>query len=293
MIQLALVGLIAAPSTQVDAFPDARAMLENPVVADPDEPRFSYGATGGRHRSSFGGRLGLVGFRVRDHRVAVSLAPLFELANVGAAPVSWQTFRANVGLDVSWRPPLAQNRGLVLHMGFFHESDHVADIATYSAMFLADPRNSFDNGNFSSFEYVKARFDFSQHWRVDHVPALALLVSPGIRVFTPNLNRADTRGDLAALQNEVRLELGWRPHLSTWIAAYGEVGFRSLDDGSRYRDPHHGPAWTRRILLGLTTHGAGPSLFVFQAGYDNSTGRGVDFMRTWGHALSLEVAIHR
>lgn len=260
------------------------------MVADPDEPRFSYGAHGPRFRSSFGGRIGLVGFEPRHHRVVVSLAPLLELTNISSEPISWQTFRANVGLDVSWRPPLRVGRGLILHAGYFHESDHVADTEAYRTEFLA-PFARFDNGNFSSFEYVKLRVDAWQQWGRRIVPTL--LASPGLRVFTPNINSHDTRGDIVALQGELRFDVAWRPRLSTWVAAYGEWGLRTFDDADRYRNASTGPALTRRALLGVTARGRSPTRFVVQLGYDNSNGRGVDFMRRWGHAFTFEVGIHR
>lgn len=293
MVCLALLVLFAAPSGDVEAFPDARATLEGPVVADPDEPRFSYGTIGARSRSSFGGRLGLVGFEPGEHQVVLSLAPFLELTNISGQPISWQSFRANVGLDVSWRPPLAESRGLVVHTGYFHESDHVADTEVYEATFLEARTEPFDNGNFSSFEYIKVRADFWQRWRYAAPPVLTLIASPGLRLFTPNINTNDTRGDVAALQGEVRFDVAWRPQISTWVAAYGELGLRHFNDAASYQQVHSGPAVTRRVLLGLTAQHRSPARFVFQVGYDNSNGRGVDFMRGWGHAFTVELGFYR
>lgn len=289
VVLLGWLALNVGPETE--ALPDARPLLD--VVADPDEPRFSYGTIGPRSRSTFGSHLGLVGFRTQEHRIILALSPLLELSNISGQPISWQSFRANVGLNVLWSPPLAHRRRLVVHTGFFHESDHVADLETYRESFLADPVAPLDNGNFSSFEYLKVRGDFSQGWLVARGLPLTLVVSPGLRVFTPNFNRGDSRGDVLAVQNEIRFDVAWLPQVSTWVAAYGEIGLRNFEQTDLYRAAHSGPPVSRRLLLGVTARHRGPARFVFQIGYDNSNGRGVDFMRRWGHAVTAEIAIYR
>lgn len=109
-------------------------------------------------------------------RLGLAMDGFVELRNFTRdQPVPWQSFRANVGFEILVGSPslsrtLLPARGsLQLGVGWFHESDHVAALEAYEIDFLTPARvgslqvtPALDNGNFSSFEYVKLRAIYRQ-----------------------------------------------------------------------------------------------------------------------------------
>ena len=299
-----LLALCVAGEADHVALPDLRPFLGKQPSLDPDEPRFEYAHHQLRWHAMAGSELGLWGIDHPRLRYALALSGFIELVNISPAPVPWHTFRANVGFDTFWRPrgPRPSESDVVIAFGWHHESDHVASQSGFRGQFLA-PGGDVNTGNFSAFEYFKLRADWVQGFAWAGAPALRTIVAPGIRVFTPSINDGDLRAPTVGLQSELRLDVRVARQTTVWFGAFGEwvhnrfVASRHgviSDPGER--DPITGPRpfLTRSLRVGATlTNRSRTMQFVPQVGYEHSNGRGVDFMRRWGHAVVMAVTIYR
>src|SRR5262249_22961407 len=129
--------------------------------ADPDQPSLRYGLYGLRWKAMAGEGVVLVGGVSEALRIGLCLDGFIELVNFDTGfPVRWQSFRANIGLEILAESPrlssaiLPRGGQLQLALGWFHESDHVADLNSYTAEYLSPSpltgSAGFDNGDFSS-----------------------------------------------------------------------------------------------------------------------------------------------
>ena len=173
---------------------------------DPDTPALRYGMIGGRWSARAGASLLLVGFESPAIRAGLLLAGLIELTNFSTEyPVPWQTYRANIGFDIyvdSPRLDAALPRGgrLFTTIGFFHESDHIADHINFQNRFASG--QLFEDPEFSSFEYFKWTAGYQQ--RLGRLTLQALV---GLRAFTPPVVRRSVRELRAAFLLEAQAAL--------------------------------------------------------------------------------------
>ncbi len=145
-------------------------------------------------------------------RLGLALDGFIELINFDQGePVPWESYRANVGFEVLAESPtlaralLPPGGRLYLAVGWFHESDHAANEQGYIAQYLAPPSYlpgegaiypSLDNGNFSSYEYVKLRAVYRQPLLRGRLTAQSAL---GARLFPGAIDPGSIRSLRAAV----------------------------------------------------------------------------------------------
>src|SRR5262249_46895816 len=151
-----------------------------------------------RWKAMAGDGVVLVGVTSQTLWFGVALDGFIELINFDKGfPVPWQSYRAQIGLDLLAESPrlseaiLPHGGQLQLSLGGFHERDHVADRDSYVAQsLLPGPlglRPPFDNGNFSSYEHIKLRAVYRQSLLRGRLTTMAAL---GARVFPKAIDPA-------------------------------------------------------------------------------------------------------
>ena len=315
-IVIVIVIVIAAPparaedaaSTDLDAWRlrtivTVHRFLPDEPRADPDQPSLRYAFHGGRWKAMGGGGVVLVGVESDWLRLGLALDGLIELVNLdGGQPVPWESYRANVGFEALVESPrlsrLMLRRGGQLHLslGWFHESDHAANLSGYRAQYLT-PRSSlgaigssFNNGNFSSYEYVKIRATLRQPLLGDRLTAQATI---GARLFPASINPGSLREMRAAALAETRLALrlsdGVRPFVSTY--------FELVDNDFVARAQGFGfgldrtPLRYQIVNLGVDLVSAGGGIVSPYLSCSRSHGRGVDFPRFFGTELGVGITL--
>lgn len=259
--------------------------------ADPDEPALRIGIEGARREAMAGARLLLFGVRSAPLDFGFEAAGFVALENfTEESAMPWELVRASLSVGTIWRSAWVDRRilprdgQLLLELGFVHESDHAVAEAAYRAAFLTSPWTSFDNGNFSAYEHLRARLRYQQAWLEERV---VLLVAIGGRYFTPSINPGDRRALRFGTSAEARLEVRIVSRLFAFLGVFYELvgndfvasaeGFAGdLDhDFLHFLVAETGLAWRSTIghvaQLGVT--------------FDWANGRGLDFpvRRTeWG-----------
>jgi hypothetical protein len=226
--------------------------------SDPDEPSLRVTFLGGRLEAMSGVNLVVVSRHSRRMDFGLTLPAFIELLNFGEDnAMPWQTFRGSFGLGALWRPRafalrrLPEGGSLLFEMAYIHESDHAVDLDGYRARFLVSPLTPFDNGNFSSYEYLKVRARYQQILAGDR---LHLLAAVALRYFMPSINPDDRRALSFSLSVEARAWMRLYRQLSLHLGVFYEVlandfsashsGFRSSLEGE--------PLQTLLVETGLT-----------------------------------------
>lgn len=291
---LLLVGLALAAPLDTD-----QAILPTGPDLDPDGTWVGYGGVGGRWFSHVGAHGSIGGRDDGAVRWAVGLQGFVELANfTDDYPISFQSFRAHVGVDSLWSLPALDAKlpdgGLIgARLGWFHESDHVADddsFVQYRAVEQVDGEYvsaAYDDNNVSSYEFVRLMVLWRQPWG----SRWQTLLSATPRVFTPDVNPWARRELTAGLAAEARasvqltelgaLALGGR--VERWWHDFDPVAVGLRDDLGR------GPLlWQTAELAWERRHPAGRT-WVWALTFSDSSGRGADFFLDhgpeWGGSL--------
>jgi len=287
---------------RVQTLVTAHRFIPDEPRADPDQPSLRYGFHGGRWRAMGGGGVALVTLESDALRIGLSLDGFIELVNfTQGEPVPWESYRANIGLDVLAESPLLARALLPpggrihLAVGWFHESDHAANLAAYKAQYLApislpdgfgSISPSFDNANFSAYEYVKIRAVYRQPLLGGWLTAQAAV---GARLFPEPINPGSVRAMRAAILVEPRLAARISAGVRPFVSAYFEL----LDNDFVARD--HGfqfgldrtPLRYTVVNLGVDLVSAGGAVMSPYVTYSNSHGRGIDFPRFFGSELGF------
>lgn len=310
---MAAIVTVSAPSaraeepggpraSRVETLMSVRRFLADAPRADPDQPSLRYSFQSGRWRAMGGGGVVLVALESDALRLGLALDGFIELVNFDEGePVPWESYRANIGFDMLAESPrlsralLPPGGRIYLSIGWFHESDHAANLSGYEAQYLA-PRSlpgdfgpsspSFDNGNFSAYEYVKIRAVYRQ-------PLLGgrLIVEEalGARLFPEPINPGSIRLMRSAILAEPRLAVQISAGVRPFVSAYFEL----LDNGfvAREHGFHYGldqtPLRYTVAHLGVDLVGAGGAVVSPYMTYSSSHGRGVDFPRFFGSELGF------
>ena len=121
----------------------AHQFLRDEPSSDPDRATLRYGILGGCWAAMGGQRLVLVGGSLAGLHAAITLDGFIELVNfTDQEPVPWESFRANIGFNTLWEAPrlagaiLPPGGRLHLALGWFHESDHAANLQGYTRDYL-------------------------------------------------------------------------------------------------------------------------------------------------------------
>jgi hypothetical protein len=299
-----------APSFQVQTLVTAHRFLPDEPRADPDQPALRYGLHGGRWKAMVGAGLVLVGVESDRLRLGLALDGFIELINFDQGePVPWESYRASVGFEVLAESP-ALNRALLppggrLHLavGWFHESDHAANQDGYIEQYLA-PRplrpgtgslspslsQSLDNGNFSSYEYVKLRAVYRQPLFAGRLTAQTAL---GARLFPGAIDPASIRALRAAVLAEGRLTARISEGVRPFASAYYELlanDFVAQEHGFRF-GLDRAPLRYAIVHLGVDLVSPGGGIWSPYLSYSNSHGRGIDFPRFFGREIGFGIAL--
>jgi hypothetical protein len=305
-----IAALAVSSSVRAEEAPGARAWSVETLVtvhrftgdaprADPDQPALRYGLYGLRWKAMAGDGVVLVGLTSDTLRLGLALDGFVELVNFDTGyPVPWESYRANIGLDLLAESPrlsralLPRGGQLQLSLGWFHESDHAANLSGYVAEFLT-PRGffagsvaSFDNADFSSYEYVKLRGVYRQPlWggRLTTTSALGARLFP--KAIDPGTLRAMHAAVLAEGRLAVRATEGVRPYASAYFELASN-GFSARANG--FSQGGEGEPLRYAIVnLGVDLVSRSGAIFSPSLTYSRSYGRGVDFPRFFGPEVGV------
>ena len=270
--------------------------------ADPDQPSLRYGFHGGRWRAMGGGGVALVTLESDALRLGLALDGFIELVNFNQGePVPWESYRANIGFDVLAEAPrlsraiLPPGGRIHLAVGWFHESDHAANLAGYKAEYLAPiapPGGfgsiypSFDNANFSAYEYVRIRAVVRQPLLGGRLTAQSAI---GARLFPEPINPGSLRAMRAAILVEPRLAAQISAGVRPFVSAYFELidnDFVARDHGFRF-GLDRTPLRYTVVNLGVDLVSASGAVMSPYVTYSRSHGRGIDFPKFFGSELGF------
>lgn len=269
--------------------------------ADPDQPALRYALHGLRWKAMAGDSVVLAGVTSDALRIGLSLDGFIELVNFDTGfPVPWQSYRANIGFNLLAESPrlsralLPAGGRLQISLGWFHESDHVADLDSYLAQYVS-PRVLaagawFDNGDFSSYEYIKLRAAVRQPLLGGRLTTMAAL---GARVFPKTIDpysiRALRASALAEARVTARVTEGVRPFVSAYFELL-ESGFSAREEAFSF-GLERAPLRYAIVNLGVDLVSRSGSIVSLFASYSRSHGRGVDFPRFFGPEGGFGIAL--
>jgi hypothetical protein len=295
----------AAPTWRVQTLLAAHRFNSDEPRADPDQPSLRYGLHGGRWKAMAGAGVVLAGIESDRLRLGLALDGFIELINFDRGePVPWESYRANVGFEVLAESPtlaralLPPGGRLYLAVGWFHESDHAANEQGYVAQYLA-PQSflpggsiypSLDNGNFSSYEYVKLRAVYRQPLLRGRLTAQSAL---GARLFPGTIDPDSIRALRAAVLAEARLTVRVSEGVRPFASAYYELlanDFVAQAHGFRF-GLDRTPLRYEIVHLGVDLVSAGGGIWSTYVSYSSSHGRGIDFPRFSGSEIGFGITL--
>lgn len=297
LIPIALAMTLGTAPARADTAQDSvkalvtvHQFLHDEPSTDPDRAMLRYGVLGGRWQAMAGEGIVLVGGPLGGVRAAIALEGFLELVNfTDDQPVPWESFRANIGLNTHWEAPnlaraiLPPDGRLFFALGWFHESDHAANLQRYMNDYLTNfgAITRFDNANFSAYEYFKLRLSWQQLlWG----GRIATQTAVGARIFTPSINPGSIRGLRWAFQSEARVSVRATKTIHPFVAGYFELinnDFVAAREGFRGGLDHE-PLRYQTISTGVALRSARGSMVIPEIVYSNSHGRGIDFPRFYG-----------
>lgn len=312
---LALAMLASAsPSLADDSAPAGAWHVETLVTvhrftgdeprADPDQAALRYGLYGLRWKAMAGDGVVIVAGVSDTLRLGFALHGFIELVNFEQGyPVPWESYRANVGAELLAESPrlsraiLPRGGRLQLSLGWFHESDHAANVSGYvteylrpNPFFYESAGSYFNNGDFSSYEYVKLRAVYRQRLWGGRLMAMSAL---GTRLFPKAIDPRSIRAMHAAVLAEgrvtARVTEGVRPFVSTYFELV-QNDFSARANGFAFGAERQ-PLRYAIVNLGVdlvSKNGAIASVFFT---YSRSHGRGVDFPRFFGPEAGVGLAL--
>lgn len=284
--------------TSVEGVLTVHQFLHDEPGSDPDRAMLRYGILGGRWQAMAGEGIVLVGGPLGKLRAAIALEGFVELVNfTDEQPVPWESFRANIGLNTHWEAPslaraiLPPDGRLLFAIGWFHESDHAANLQRYMNDYLDDfgAITRFDNANFSAYEYVKLRLGWQQKLWGGRITTQTAI---GARLFTPPINPGSIRGMRWSFQTELRASVRATNALHPFVAGYFELvdnDFVAAREGFRGGLDRE-PLRYRTIGAGLDVRSARGAIVTPEIIYSSSHGRGIDFPRFYGTEIGFRLS---
>jgi hypothetical protein len=266
--------------------------------SDPDRAMLRYGILGGRWHAMAGEGIVFVGGPLGPVRAAIALEGFVELVNfTDEQPVPWESFRANIGLNTHWEAPslaraiLPPGGRLLFALGWFHESDHAANLQRYMNDYLNEfgGFGRFDNANFSAYEYFKLRLVWQQLLWGGRITTQTAI---GTRLFTPSINPGSIRGMNWAFQSEARVSVRATNTFRPFVAGYFELidnDFNAAREGF-VGDLDGDPLRYKTISAGVELRAARGSIVTPEIIYSNSHGRGIDFPRFYGAEFGFRLS---
>lgn len=295
-----------ASTWHVQTLVTAHRFIPDEPRADPDQPSLRYGIHGGRWKAMAGAGLVLAGVESDRLRLGLALDGFIELLNFDQGePVPWESYRANVGLELLAESPtlsralLPPGGRLYLAVGWFHESDHAANQEVYVEQYLAPPsflpgkgwiEPSLDNGNFSSYEYVKLRAVYRQPLFGGRLTAQSAL---GARLFPGAIDPWSVRALRAAVLAEARLAVRLSDGVRPFASAYYELlanDFVAQEHGFQY-GLDRAPLLYEIVHLGVDLVGRSGGICSPYLSYSRSHGRGIDFPQFFGSEIGFGITL--
>jgi len=265
--------------------------------SDPDEPALTMAFLGGRLEAMSGVNVLIAARRSRRMDFGLTLPAFIALLNFNEDnAMPWQTFRGSFGLGTLWNPlrfarqRLPEGGSFIFEIAYIHESDHAVDLDGYRATVLISPFVPFDNGNFSSYEYLKLRWRYQQRLAGGRVH---LLGAVALRYFLPSINPGDRRELSFSISAEAR---GWvrvYRRLAVHLGLFYEVlanDFSSRRNGVR-SSLEGDPLQTLLLETGLTVSSFQGRSVQLSFLYSRSHGRGLTFVELRS-AVGFSLRIH-
>jgi hypothetical protein len=294
----------AGRAFQVETLVTVHRFTGDEPRADPDQASLRYGLYGLRWKAMAGDGVVIVAGVSDTLRLGFALHGFIELVNFEQGyPVPWESYRANVGAELLAESPrlsraiLPRGGRLQLSLGWFHESDHAANVSGYVAeylrpkpLFFESAVSYFNNGDFSSYEYVKLRAVYRQPLWGGRLTAMAAI---GTRLFPPTIDARSIRAMRAAVLAEGRLAAriteGVRPYVSTYFELV-KNDFAARESGFAF-GADRAPLRYAILNVGVDLVSKSGSIASVFFTYSRSHGRGVDFPRFFGPEAGFGLAI--
>ena len=289
LLHLLLRAALAAP-LQTD-----QALSPSGPDLDPDGPWSGYGVVGGRFFGHVGTHASIAGRPEGPLGFSIGLQGFVELLNfTDDYPISFQSFRAHVGLESLWALP---GLPLSLRLGWFHESDHVADkdsFLTFRDVDYIDGNVIFadyDDNNVSSYEFLR----LEARWQIEQGTRWSGHLSAVPRVFTPDVNPYARRELTAGLGGEARAAVRLTDNGSLAAGARLERWWHNFDPVAvGLRDGlGEAPLTWRTAELAWQQQPAAGRWWVYALTHSNSSGRGSDFFVEHGPEWGASVRFVR
>ena len=298
---LACVGAVAG-AAQAAPWGDPSPRFDG-LTLDPDAPVSSYRVLSRRHESKLGMRVAAPSYEGPRLCQSTTLDAFFALENWSRSyPISYQTLRANVGIDTHWSLPgldakLPAGGGLVAQLGWYHESDHVTDTVEFSEVFAAPGRYpselyaDLDWANFSSYELLRGRLRYRQPLGLS--PLTLTLIADGRR-YLPPINPWGARALTVGWAAEAQLSAQLWPRAALYGAARVDRSRHALDptELGLQASAVDGVLRQDQAELGLEVQSAGPRLQLGLLGR-RGDGRGADFIADYGLEWGLGLRLLR
>lgn len=258
--------------------------LELPHSINPDFHTFKMTRSGGKWRNMVGHNFGLVALEWPGLAVTAGPAGFVELHDFDKHQfMSWQLWRGNVGFNTYWdlkklNQSLGKDSRLLFSLGWFHESQHAADVPNYVTRLTNLTVFTFENGAMRSFEFYEAQVYFMQQ-----SGPLQLLLNAGGRYY-PKPLLSTSRWHL---ESSFFGEIGLSGKVHQFVSLYANGYLEQVNNN--FHSNEHGyilewsaePFLYRKMEVGIDLHNDQKQRFQFFGTYNYSNGRGLDFVRVY------------
>ncbi len=240
--------------------------------------------TGYRWDNTVGATIPLVGYSTPKKYLSLSMAGFINLHDISDNQLmSWQMWRGHLGFDIKFFPFKNNTQHTFsLTALLHHESQHVTDLYTFSDQFLK-PAFYFDYASARSFEFIG--FEVKDEYSIPET-RLKIYGALTARYFSKPILPTAIRQQKSAYAVEIGIQYKIakkQNHLFYLHTFYEQV----LNDFVGVTSPYRSfwnkqPFIYRRYELGLfLAHPKNKNNLSVFAGYNNSNGRGLDFLQQY------------
>ena len=276
-------------------FTDSETRLS---MIDPDLPALQISRFGGRWRNKVGTSIELFSVNFSSVTAEFCLEPFVEIHDFNRKnDFSWELWRGSLGVNMFWIYHMKDfnfyylPKKLIVELGYYHESEHAS-----SAGFTDEFTNyfvfeSFPNGTFGSFEYVKGKINFVHTVNNN---AQFFQWSLGGKYFPLPIEPGAGRKLRRAFWADFLFKNMLSNKMSVYLGGYYEaISTEFVASESNFKtDFVNGTLHYRILELGIEYTMPGGSRLMPFVSYSNSSGRGLDFLRNyddlgWGIKVAL------
>jgi hypothetical protein len=280
------LGTIISFAQEFDSSSISNANIVSRIAIDPDYPSIQVSRIGGKWKNKVGASIPFLSGNIHKTEFSISIDPFVEIHDFSPNnDFSWQLWRGSLGMNISWIVNVDNHTSfiipttIILHAGYFHESEHAtsSDFTTeFTNYFFFE---SFPNGTFGSFEYIKATAG-SVH--VINSSSMVYL-SLGCKYFPQPIEGGASRELKNALSVQTAFNHMLNESFSTYASAYFEMIGTNFDAASNKFKSNfsRGTLYYRTVEFGVEfplPRDAHASPFLM---YTHSSGRGLDFLENY------------